>query len=50
MNNLWRTENKSQSSFIFKENTTMNKKVINKTKETRRSRKKVVSHFYDPLV
>ena len=40
MNNLWRTENKSQSSFIFKENTTMNKKSINKAKQIRRTRKK----------
>ena len=40
MNNLWRTENKSQSSFIFKENETMNKKVINKAKQIRRTRKK----------
>ena len=40
MNNLWRTENKSQSSFIFKENTTMNKKAINKAKQIRRTRKK----------
>ena len=39
MNNLWRTEDKSQSSFIFKENEVMNKKVINKAKETRRSHK-----------
>ena len=40
MNNLWRTENKSQSSFIFKENTTMNKKATNTAKQIRRSRKK----------
>lgn len=40
MNNLWRTENKSQSSFIFKENETMNKKAINKAKQIRRTRKK----------